>query len=64
MTILYLHFFSRTHKKLFYYLLWVVGYAALEYAWYNKGNITYDHGWNIFWSAGFSLCISCAGLER
>lgn len=52
-TLLYLHFFSYTHKKLFYYLLWVIGYTALEYAWYLKGNISYDHGWNIWWSSGF-----------
>lgn len=54
--LLYLKYFpGQSRWKYLYYVLWVLGYSALEFTWYAFGRITYHHGWNFFWSMGFYL---------
>lgn len=53
-TLLYLTFFPAAKRnQVYYYLMWIIGYSALEYLWYSYGRITYHHGWNIIWSIAF-----------
>ncbi|TVX99426.1 CBO0543 family protein [Paenibacillus cremeus] len=53
--ILYLNFFPviGIGKKVLYYFAWIIGFSTLEYIWYRRGVITYEHGWNILWSIVF-----------
>jgi hypothetical protein len=53
-TLLYLHFFpAKKNRQIIYYLSWIAGFSALEYLWFLFERISYQHGWNFFWSVGF-----------
>ena len=59
-TMVYLYYFpasASVFRKLSYYFLWVLGYSALEFAWFRVGTIRYANEWSFLWSVGFYLAM-------
>ncbi|WP_420489698.1 CBO0543 family protein [Neobacillus vireti] len=40
-------------KKLLHIILWIVIYSCLELLWHHFGLVSYNRGWNFWWSLGF-----------
>lgn len=58
LVVTYLHFLpssSSLRRKTIYYCAWVFGLSALELIWYLTGYISYEHGWNLFYSILFDF---------